>query len=181
MRQPDSPDVAWAELRTENGSHISCAGVADMPWPYAMRQQACPGKSTPDDAKAAVKLFWGAAACGERYSGEQDRRRYALEPEILPFARRRRRGPPADAEKSPFPEDKLDVVYSWGVAHHTQDTRQPVLEARHVVAPSGRLKRHRARPTLVGSHGGVGSFRPYSRQAHHGPPGGCNPHREPSH
>lgn len=46
----------------------------------------------------------------------------------------------ADAERLPFPDDTFDVVYSWGVVHHTPDTRRAVREARRVLKPGGRLK-----------------------------------------
>ncbi len=37
-------------------------------------------------SKQAVKAFWNRGASGERYGDEQDRLRYELEPEIIPFA-----------------------------------------------------------------------------------------------
>jgi len=46
----------------------------------------------------------------------------------------------ADAERLPFPDDSFDIVYSWGVLHHSPDTRQAISEARRVLAPGGRLK-----------------------------------------
>ncbi|MGH3665614.1 MAG: class I SAM-dependent methyltransferase, partial [Egibacteraceae bacterium] len=38
------------------------------------------------DMKEQVKRFWESESCGERYGDDQDRVRYALEPEILEFA-----------------------------------------------------------------------------------------------
>lgn len=141
--------------------------------------------------KEGVKGFWEQEACGERYGAEQDRVRYALEPEILPFAdfesgtgkrvleigvgmgadfmRWVRAGAVAtgvdltdravaltrqrlldaglsaevriaDAEALPFPDAVFDVVYSWGVLHHTPDTGKALAEAQRVLAPGGELK-----------------------------------------
>jgi SAM-dependent methyltransferase len=46
----------------------------------------------------------------------------------------------ADAETLPFNDDEFDIVYSWGVLHHTPNTQQAVGEARRVLAPGGQLK-----------------------------------------
>lgn len=45
----------------------------------------------------------------------------------------------ADAEHLPFPDDRFDVVYSWGVLHHTPDTPGAIREAVRVLRPGGRL------------------------------------------
>jgi ubiquinone/menaquinone biosynthesis C-methylase UbiE len=45
----------------------------------------------------------------------------------------------ADAEALPFPDDSFDIVYSWGVLHHTPDTRRAVAEAVRVTRPGGRI------------------------------------------
>jgi SAM-dependent methyltransferase len=45
----------------------------------------------------------------------------------------------ADAEQLPFPDGSFDVVYSWGVLHHTPDTEKAMAEAIRVVKPSGRV------------------------------------------
>ena len=45
----------------------------------------------------------------------------------------------ADAERLPFPDASFDVVYSWGVLHHTPDTPRAVREAVRVLRPGGRL------------------------------------------
>lgn len=141
--------------------------------------------------KEAVRDFWESEACGERYGADQDRVRYELEPEILPFAdfgsaagkrvleigvgmgadfvRWVRAGATAtgvdlteravdltrhrlaeegltadvriaDAEALPFENAQFDIVYSWGVLHHTPDPARALLEAQRVLAPGGVLK-----------------------------------------
>ncbi len=46
----------------------------------------------------------------------------------------------ADAESLPFADSSFDVVYSWGVLHHTPNTPRALLEAERVLALGGRLK-----------------------------------------
>lgn len=43
----------------------------------------------------------------------------------------------ADAEKLPFADASFDVVYSYGVLHHTPDTPQAIREVRRVLRPGG--------------------------------------------
>jgi SAM-dependent methyltransferase len=45
----------------------------------------------------------------------------------------------ADAESLPFASDYFDIVYSWGVLHHTPDTRRAIAEAVRVTRPGGRI------------------------------------------
>ena len=45
----------------------------------------------------------------------------------------------ANAEALPFDDASFDVVYSWGVLHHTPDTPRAVSEAIRVLRPGGRL------------------------------------------
>jgi SAM-dependent methyltransferase len=45
----------------------------------------------------------------------------------------------ADAERLPFPDASFDRVYSWGVLHHSPDTRRAVREAVRVLRPGGRM------------------------------------------
>lgn len=45
----------------------------------------------------------------------------------------------ADAEKLPFADGSFDMVYSWGVIHHSPDTPQAAREILRVLAPGGRF------------------------------------------
>jgi ubiquinone/menaquinone biosynthesis C-methylase UbiE len=45
-----------------------------------------------------------------------------------------------DAENLNFPDRYFDVVYSWGVLHHTPDTRRAVREIWRVLKPGGVAK-----------------------------------------
>jgi SAM-dependent methyltransferase len=46
----------------------------------------------------------------------------------------------ADAEALPFEDASFDLVYSWGVIHHTPDTTAAVREIRRVLRPGGRAR-----------------------------------------
>jgi SAM-dependent methyltransferase len=46
----------------------------------------------------------------------------------------------ADAEALPFPPDSFDLVYSWGVLHHSPDTERAVTEVHRVAKPGGRVR-----------------------------------------
>jgi len=46
----------------------------------------------------------------------------------------------ADAEALPFPDNYFDLVYSWGVLHHTPQTEQAIAEAVRVAKPGGTIK-----------------------------------------
>jgi ubiquinone/menaquinone biosynthesis C-methylase UbiE len=46
----------------------------------------------------------------------------------------------ADAEQLPFPEGSFDVVYSYGVLHHSPDTARCIREARRVLKPGGEAR-----------------------------------------
>jgi ubiquinone/menaquinone biosynthesis C-methylase UbiE len=42
-----------------------------------------------------------------------------------------------DAETLPFPDDAFDLVYSWGVIHHSEQPGSIVAEIRRVLKPGG--------------------------------------------
>jgi ubiquinone/menaquinone biosynthesis C-methylase UbiE len=46
----------------------------------------------------------------------------------------------SDAEQLPFPDDTFDIVYSYGVMHHSPDTPQCIREAGRVLKPGGALR-----------------------------------------
>jgi SAM-dependent methyltransferase len=46
----------------------------------------------------------------------------------------------ADCENLPFENNTFDVVYSWGVLHHTPDTAKSVAEVVRVTRPGGVCK-----------------------------------------
>jgi SAM-dependent methyltransferase len=66
----------------------------------------------------------------------------------------------ADAERLPFPDQSFDVVYSWGVLHHTPNTPRAVAEAIRVLRPGGVI-----RVMLYARHSWVS----YGLWARHGP------------
>lgn len=46
----------------------------------------------------------------------------------------------ADAENLPFADNSFDLVYSWGVLHHTPDTHRAFREVFRVMKPGGTIK-----------------------------------------
>lgn len=46
----------------------------------------------------------------------------------------------SDAENLPFANDSFDIVYSWGVLHHTPDTARAFREMYRVLKPGGVVK-----------------------------------------
>jgi SAM-dependent methyltransferase len=46
----------------------------------------------------------------------------------------------SDAEALPFADQSFDVVYSWGVLHHSPDTRKAVSEVHRVLKPGGQAR-----------------------------------------
>jgi ubiquinone/menaquinone biosynthesis C-methylase UbiE len=46
----------------------------------------------------------------------------------------------ADAERLPFSDGTFDLVYSYGVMHHSPDTAQCLREARRVLKPGGQAR-----------------------------------------
>jgi ubiquinone/menaquinone biosynthesis C-methylase UbiE len=45
-----------------------------------------------------------------------------------------------DAENLPFDDNSFDLVYSWGVLHHTPDTAKAIDEVFRVLKPGGKAK-----------------------------------------
>jgi SAM-dependent methyltransferase len=45
-----------------------------------------------------------------------------------------------DAEALPFDDASFDLVYSWGVLHHTPDTESAIAEIRRVLRPEGQAR-----------------------------------------
>jgi SAM-dependent methyltransferase len=46
----------------------------------------------------------------------------------------------ADAEELPFPDASFDVVYSYGVLHHSPDTQAAIREVHRVLKPGGEAR-----------------------------------------
>lgn len=46
----------------------------------------------------------------------------------------------ADAEHLPFPDNSFDIVYSYGVMHHSPDTPRCLQEALRVLKPGGQAR-----------------------------------------
>ena len=44
-----------------------------------------------------------------------------------------------DAENLPFEDNYFDIVYSWGVIHHSEDTEQIIKEILRVLKPGGKF------------------------------------------
>jgi SAM-dependent methyltransferase len=63
---------------------------------------------------------------------ESTRRRF----ELFGLSGRIRRG---DAEDLPFEDDTFDMVWSWGVIHHSRSTERCLREITRVLRPGGRV------------------------------------------
>lgn len=71
-----------------------------------------------------------------------------------------------DAEALPFEDNLFDLVYSWGVLHHSPDTEKAVSEAHRVLKPKGRfvIMLYNRRSIIAGRlylHYGLKAGRPF--------------------
>ena len=46
----------------------------------------------------------------------------------------------ADSENLPFDDNTFDIIYSWGVIHHTPDTEKALKEIIRVCKPGGKMR-----------------------------------------
>lgn len=79
-----------------------------------------------------------------------------------------------DAENLPFSDESFDLVYSWGVLHHSPDTARAIREVHRVLRPGGqaRIMIYHSRSivgallwtryALLAGHPGVGLKRVYA-------------------
>jgi len=73
----------------------------------------------------------------------------------------------ADAESLPFVDCSFDLVYSWGVLHHTPETEQALCEVHRVLRPGAECRAmlyHRRSLVALQCYlrYGVGGFRPFT-------------------
>ncbi len=76
----------------------------------------------------------------------------------------------ADAEALPFPDGQFDIVYSWGVLHHTPDPGRALAEAARVLAPGGTTEVDAVPPAFLGRLGGLGPVLPLAPAAYRDAP-----------
>jgi ubiquinone/menaquinone biosynthesis C-methylase UbiE len=73
----------------------------------------------------------------------------------------------ADAEKLPFEDNAFDLVYSWGVLHHTPNIQMALREIRRVLKPGAECRimlyhRHSLNALLYYLRYGLGRARPFT-------------------
>jgi ubiquinone/menaquinone biosynthesis C-methylase UbiE len=73
---------------------------------------------------------------------------------------------PADAERLPFVDASFDVVFSWGVIHHTTDMDAALRELVRVCRPGGRLVLmvYNRRSLFYAFYKGFQRFLPFARR-----------------
>jgi SAM-dependent methyltransferase len=72
-----------------------------------------------------------------------------------------------DAENLPFADGFFDLVYSWGVIHHTPDTAQAAREILRVLKPGGAFRvmiyhKHSIVGWMLWARYGLGRLRPWT-------------------
>jgi 2-polyprenyl-3-methyl-5-hydroxy-6-metoxy-1,4-benzoquinol methylase len=72
----------------------------------------------------------------------------------------------ADAEELPFENDRFDLVFSWGVIHHTTDMNRALGEIVRVCKPGGRviLMLYHRRSFFFAFYRGLARFLPLARR-----------------
>jgi len=81
--------------------------------------------------KARVRAHWDREPCGTRGLEEPDPRVLAEGHPEAPLT-------VADAEHLPFAAASFDLVYSYGVLHHSPDTAAAIAEVLRVLRPAAR-------------------------------------------
>jgi SAM-dependent methyltransferase len=98
---------------------------------------------------AVLEIGVGMGADHLRFAEQHPRRLIGLDltPRALAHTRNRLRleGHPTrllqgDAERLPFPDGSFDLVFSWGVLHHTGDVAAAIAEVHRVLSPGGRAR-----------------------------------------
>jgi ubiquinone/menaquinone biosynthesis C-methylase UbiE len=72
----------------------------------------------------------------------------------------------ADGEHLPFADDSFDLVFSWGVIHHSSDMEQALRELVRVCRPGGRLVTmvYNRRSLFFAVYRGLARFLPLARR-----------------
>jgi SAM-dependent methyltransferase len=99
----------------------------------------------------ADHLRWAEAGPGNLVGIDLTWRALAWTAQRLSASSQPQRLAMGDAECLPFPSDSFDIVYSWGVLHHSPDTAGAFREVHRVLRPGGRaLLMIYHRPSIVG-------------------------------
>ena len=74
----------------------------------------------------------------------------------------------ANAEELPFSDGEFDLVYSYGVLHHSPNTLQCLREVRRVLKPGGRAKTHGVPPSFACRIDALGALRSFTGKIREG-------------